>query len=203
MPLLYGYDPNGIHFGTNTVAPGSSNFNYVNNCTLNWVNMCFIAHKGSVIWNVNVRDGRESLANHVDITRNEILTNGNFSASFENVPTSNDNESYFYNLRVNAGQGGMALTNQNDMSSLNVSIPMYSKYKFLSNNVNTRTLGSVIDASNVDSFKVRCITTNPNSITVADRIDFDFYCGIGTDFSPVFFLNVPTLYQLAVPPFTT
>lgn len=196
MPLYFGYDPLGIHTAADTVGVATSKFNYVNNCALNWINMNFIGHKGSVIWNVNLRDGRNHLAQHVDITRGNTLSEAGYAEDDEFTPATDDAVSYLFNDNIRAGQSGMALTNQNDMSSLNVSIPMYSKLKFLSNNVNTRTLGSAVDNTNTDSFTVRTVTNNDSAPTAIDRINADFYCAIGTDFSSVFFLNVPTLYQL-------
>jgi len=201
MPYYYGYDPSGIHIANDTLGAGTSPFNYVQVTTLNWVNQCYVGHKGSVIWNVNAASvSTNPLAQFYVIRNLRTLSVANSNSAGSNPITTNDQVSYRSRLQTEAAGHGGSFTNQRVQPCLNYSVPMYSKYKFLSNNPATRSLGSDIDDTTDDSHTVRIQYISPPTVTTNQRVKIDFYCGIGTDFSSVFFLNVPTVFQLSTPP---
>ena len=70
---------------------------------------------------------------------------------------------------------------------------MYNKVKFMSNDPLNRTDGESIDNSNVDTFVINSISYSNTDLN-ASNIYQDLYISAGTDFSLIFFLNIPTLY---------
>jgi hypothetical protein len=197
LPTYPGYDPDGYQSAQDTIGIGTSPYNYCRFVPLNWVNQCFVGHRGSVIYNFNAFKRNNQPINNLSVTRQaqtlgtSVFNNANTSTSltFDNIS--------FRSARDRASAAlGTSLTNQLTQSGLNVSIPMYSKYKFLSNNVSHRNLGDTSLDTRADSYT---ITNTYTSTAVAtertnNSFNIDTYVGIGTDFSPIFFLNVPTLY---------
>jgi hypothetical protein len=92
-----------------------------------------------------------------------------------------------------AGLSGLVLTNQRSQAGHMISAPMYSRYKFQNNSTALRTDGSSIDDTNIDSLEISAIY-NSQAGQNSKFFYADLYMSSGTDFSLIFFLNVPTLY---------
>jgi hypothetical protein len=196
MPLYYGFDGNGIHVANTTLSAGTAAFNFVNSSILNWINQCYVAHKGSVIWNINV--GNQNNSDNFDLTAsrdNLALSLPNYNLTDYTVMGVNSTPAASIKYRNN-GFGGISMTNQNTQSGLNVSVPMYSNLKFLPNGISARTLGESEYGTNTDTWTTTICSLSSDGTPTNDLALVDFYCGIGTDFSSIFFLNVPTLYVL-------
>lgn len=194
LPLYPGYDPNGIHTANNTYAAGTSPYNYVNWIPLTWVSQCFVGNRGSVIYNVNVT---VSCTSNVVTRSRETLNLSDYRFTTSSFSPSTGSAISFTSLAVNPqGTAGFALTNGLTQTGMNVLAPMYSNVKFLANDYDTRTLGSTADGTTTDSLKhVFMVIGSANT-----NVKADFYSSIGTDYNPVMFLNMPTLYlQSTIP----
>jgi hypothetical protein len=203
LPTYPGYDPDGFQSAQETIGVGTAPYNFCEFVPLNWVNQCFVGHRGSVIYNFNAYKRNNQPINNLSVVRSAYLLG---SSVFNNANTSSsltfDNIA-FRSARDRASTAlGVSLTNQITQSGLNVSIPMYSPYKFLSNNVNQRNLGEDALDTRSDSYTISSsyITNSNTAERTNNSFIIDTYVGIGTDFSPVFFLNVPTLYYNSVSP---
>lgn len=197
MPLEYGWDPNGI----NSAVPSTTTpepFNFVKNTTINWINRCFIAHKGSVIWHVNTNNAAN--LNHLTSLgrTNRPLTVAGYSVT-TNTPYVSDSQlsSLVMSSRTN-GAAGLSINDQAACSGAHVSVPYYNPQKFSSNNPNYRTLGSIVDYT-VDDSVTLSTGRYTGSVSTTDALYITYYCGIGTDFNSIFFLNVPALYDTPLP----
>jgi hypothetical protein len=203
LPTYPGYDLAGYQTAQDTLGVGTSPYNYCEWVPLNWVNQCFVAHRGSVIYNFNAYKRNNQPINNLSVTRQAAILG---TPLFNNANTSTsltfDNIS-FRSARDRASAAlGTSLTNQLTQSGVNVSIPMYSKFKFLSNNVADRNLGETSLDTRTDSYTItNCyITTSVATERTNNSFIIDTYVGIGTDFSSIFFLNVPTLYYNSTAP---
>jgi hypothetical protein len=203
LPPYPGYDPNGYETAQEVIGVGTSPYNFCEFVPLNWVNQCFIANRGSVMYNFNIYKRNNQPVNSITVTRSALALG---SSVFNTANTSSSITSSNISFRSARDKPstflGSSLTNQITQSGLNVSVPMYSTYKFLSNNVERRNLGNNALDSTTDSFSLTNTYITTSDAAEVDNNSFicDTYVGIGTDFSPIFFLNVPTLYYLATAP---
>jgi hypothetical protein len=94
--------------------------------------------------------------------------------------------------------GGCAVTNCTTVNGLSISIPNMTNYKFQLTrpDMGTRILTGVDtdDGSNYETFLVDFVGVQSDNPLANVRINA--YFGVGTDYTPLFFLNVPVLYQL-------
>ena len=195
LPLYYGYDIDGIHTANDTVGVGTSDFNFVKNNIINWFGQCYIGNKGSVTWNINAYNRGDNFFPNFHVDRESPLASAGYNATADAAIISNDYASWFYKQYILAGNTGMSLTNQHSQPGLNFTVPMYSQNKFMGNNPTYRTEGFATDNSTKDSFRLSATFRAPTTVPTSDsRYFVEMYCAIGTDFSFIFFLNVPTLY---------
>jgi len=69
----------------------------------------------------------------------------------------------------------------------------------ISNNPFSLVEGSDIDETGDDSLQFQC-TIHPRADSTVDDTVLSMYSSIGTDFSFLYFLNVPTFYQYVQTP---
>jgi hypothetical protein len=192
MPPTPGYDPTGRSTAVGLIATGS-NFPY-NFCawtTISWISAAFIGQRGSVNWSFNpicdaelrcLYFGRNTVPNDPSESLG-ALTGGSKSKLVR---------SYMATTGIwSKNMAGQCLTNQLTQSGINTALPMYSAYKF-----NTTTPRNATKTVNVDDTSDQ--TGSLHAIWKSNT-DSQFrimsYCGAGVDFSLVFFLNVPVIYQ--------
>jgi len=195
-PLLPGYDADGIVTVDETIGASTAPFNYVHWSYLTWFTQPFVGTRGSIIWHINAESHEVSGSVGVQRTT-KVLTAADYDLTVGTTLSNDDGYQATYFLNVsNAGCSGLSLTNQHTQAGLSILAPMYSKFKMQSNNPETRTLGTAIDDSDTDTLQtvVRRYEKADNHAVQS------FYCAAGTDYNPVFFLNVPTYYVLAAWP---
>jgi len=190
MPLMYGYDPNGIHSAKGLVTPASNfNFNFVEMTYLNWVMPAFIAYRGSIIWTFNVESRKE--LGHVRAYRNPAISSLSNTVQTAASGTVSAN-ARFYQTYANMGGSGAALTNQFTQSGLSIVCPMYNSYKFESTYSAKASAPDAVDGSNggIHALEISADGINADNAT---NIRVWRYCAAGPDFSLHFFLNAPVL----------
>lgn len=195
VPLIPGYDPNGPQSATGLISTIAEPYNFVNWSYMSYFSLPFVGKRGSVHWHCNVRSNYD--VNDLSITRGNDkvyanLSTGNYSSSVASAGNSNEvaRNSTIYKMR---GSTGMSVTNQGTQRAVSLAAPMYSKFKFISNDILTNTLGAAVDETTDDSISVSGVITPSNQGANTDG-GFDFYCSAGTDYTPVFFLNIPVMY---------
>lgn len=199
MPYFYGFTSNALDLGVNALAV-STDFNYVSDTPINTIGACFIGNRGSVIWHVNQASKSTDVLSigiqkwQLDLTqsRQRIIT----------AVTNSTASAFPYAIRRSSSDvtGGISLADNKQQHGAHASIPYYNNYKFSSNNPNYRDVGTAIDNTISDSFTVSTVVPIVTSSS-SDSITLDYYCGIGTDFTFLFFLNVPgyALQDLPLP----
>jgi len=191
-PQYPGYDPDGYDTAIGLVSTVSAPYNWSNWTYATWFSPCFVGSRGSYHYTVNPLN--PDAVTSVSVSRvSESRTS--FVTVSEDVPYSGRGDfvrRFCDTTSQSIGLPGLSLVNQKSQAGEMVSIPMYSKFKFLSNDPAVRTDGQSEDYSDIDSFTI----TTVSSLTTSNnnRNFVDIYASVGTDFSLVFFLNVPTMY---------
>jgi hypothetical protein len=200
LPLYPGYDPNGIHDARNNADTANVPYNFVPWNPITWISTCFVGNRGSIHWTANIFGTSNTMAYlGRGSTTNLALTASNANATFSSVldkwitPRA-------WSVDPNAGMNGFAITNTGTQTSLNLSAPLYSRYKFISNSITTRTLGSSVDETTKDSIELQTIRLPTSEVTADSKAIVHMFCSAGTDFNLIFFLNCPTLYYYDVVP---
>lgn len=192
-PLYPGYDSSGMHNAIGQISGLSEPYNWVTWSTATWMSCCFVGSRGSYMYSINasaegvcqnVRLLRASLShNRVDYQTGGLFV-GAGPAFQSSIVTDTDA----------TGMAGQAITNQHTQAGVTALVPMYSRYKFLSNDPLTRSEGTDEDGSDKDTLLAE-VTAYDRSGVSNDFLYADMYTSIGTDFNLVFFLNVPVMYQ--------
>lgn len=198
FPLYPGFDPNGVDVANDVIGATTSPYNFVNQHPLNWVRMCFLGSRGSVIWHFNA-DSPVPVGNFM-VSRSMTTRLATDYSNQETFNTTISNDEIVRSLScidINDTPAGASLVNQMTQTGLSVLAPMYSRFRMQSNAASENTLGNSRDDSDFDSLEV-IATAFPVSDSKADpkyMLLFS-YASAGTDYTPVFFLNVPTLTRL-------
>jgi len=202
VPLYRGYDPNGIESAVGTLVPGSNfNYNYNYVTPWNWLAYCYRGYRGSANWTYNF-DSSNGAITHIKAQR---FTSGRSSrAVYRNSTNIATGSTYsavtkYFNDNIPLGSEGQSLMNGLTQNGLQIQAPMYSKFRFRSTDPLKITLGSNLDGTNVESIQVEYMLSPIANTTNCTSIALEQHFAIGTDFSFVFFLNVPTVIVLSTP----
>lgn len=196
LPLYYGWDLNGIGDAFNGSGVVKK-FNYVHSTPINWISACFVGHRGSIVWHIDTNLKNNSPSTIIVDRRRLTLTAAlyKFLASF--IATTSAS-AWITRSQKSDATCGVALSDTQVQHGGHIHLPDYNKLKFRSTNPLYRTLGSDVDDSRDDSFTLYN-TTYLSTPAFTDSLKIDYYCSAGTDFNPVWFLNVPGYVVCTVP----
>jgi hypothetical protein len=208
-PSYWGYDPNGFQNAQGLVVPASNfKFNVCSTTPYNWIAPMFIGQKGAVIYHYNLDSscygttGVSALS--VNRYGNTISTS---SFAINNaIPASATSGATLNSIRIfnkggpgNCGTQGLHLTAQQTQAGLSVSLPNYTKYRFMFTNPTLANIGTVQDDSNRETYVVTAAVKPTLASSSVGSITMDKYMSIGTDFTFFFFLNTPSLQLTPIP----
>jgi hypothetical protein len=199
-PLCYGYDSFGIDSAKGTLIPANDYaFNFVQNTPFNWIGSLFIGMRGSSIWQYNV-EGNDVLGSIRVVKRVETVVPAEYKVTNNIAIGSNSNTISRFGLTTMAsGGGGSSLTNQLTQSGVSVLMPNFNQYKMMSTDPLIRTIGDARDGSDIDHVRLE-IMLNPSSQgTDPSASLLHEYHSIGTDFTFIKFINVPSMRVLILP----
>lgn len=202
VPLTYGFDLNGIDTATGLVSAVNEPFNYVSNNPYTHMQNCFVGRRGSMIWHFNTASA--GALGQTSVTRSSMLSlsvagykaSDTTTAALSQSAASRD---VLFNQNE-PGCAGISVLNQNTQTGLSVLAPMYSSYRFLNTDPAGTVLGKSIDDTDEDSITVRAAFQPTDGQDPSKAAIYEYF-SIGTDFSFLFFLNVPTLYYYSQVPF--
>lgn len=196
LPLYYGYDTNGISSAFGIVAPITTfNFNFVKMNIHQLISLMFVGQRGSINWTVNL-DNALSFPNlHMKRNGRAIVRANYKTAAALATGTVSAVESSIFNTWLEPNSG-TALTDQRTLASISANVPYYSNYNFQFVNASTATLGSINDASNLDTIMTQAFT---NTTGTSREVRVHKFFSYGHDYNFFFFLNTPSLYVLANP----
>ncbi len=198
-PPCFGYDPTGQESAVKlTTGSGSAPINFCKFTYLNYVLPAFIGYRGSVNWTFNLVTP-DNVCNEMRIYRDNI-SGSNSSYGVNNYATNQVSETAHQMMVArNSGACGQAITNCLTNSGLNVQIPSYTPFKFQTTNPRHGTTCSIVDGSIRDQAALQCMMKT-NSNAAAYQVLLNNYVSAGTDFTVMFFLNVPTIFYYSATP---
>lgn len=203
-PYYPGFDTNGLTLANKLAVAGTLRYNYAKWHPITWFSQCFLGCRGAVNYRFNLNTKLDTVQLAVMRSPNDqsnVMGTTTYSVPFSTSATNLAPRQKF----VFYDHAGMALTNSKTNTGLNVSVPFYSKYKFRTTSALYSTIGTATDDSNVDWYQIQAYlnpAADSDATTTYDNIGYDIYLGAGTDYSPIFFVNVPTLFVYASLPTT-
>jgi hypothetical protein len=195
-PQYFGFDSNGNYTAQQLVGILTSPFNFVNELVSNTFAPCFVGERGSYNFELNLNTTNTSVDTLSMYRRVQGWNSNTFDDTVSSAAATPGQRTRIHMLGTHfISKAGGAVTNQRTQTGLQVQVPMYSRFRMLGTDPTLRNNGSNIDESNEDgvgvTFKVQPIKdSNQNP----DRLYVDFYCGIGTDYQLIHFINVPVAY---------
>jgi len=191
-----GYDPDGVHSATGLASAAAEPYNFVSWNYTTWFSMCFVGNRGS--YNYIIHPYTPSTIPALEVARSEsthTISTNNLVRQHSAIVDTNSFEREFTNTDVySMGMSGTSLISQKNLAGSTVSLPLYSRFKFVGNNVSARTKGTTVDETDTDSFRTMATIEHVAGASEDLQFNQDMYVSCGTDYSLIFFLNVPTVY---------
>jgi len=203
-PIYPGYDQTGLNVAVGLTSAVAEDYNYVPWSYVTWFSMCFVGNRGSYNYIVHPYTPTDVLA--LEVTRSDKAhsnTTDNLVRQHSAVTGTKDYQREFANTDAyGVGMSGSSLISQKNLAGTIISAPMYSRFKFHTNSVTARTVGSATDGTNTDSIMTMATVDFIGGASTDLQFTQDMYVSAGTDFSLIFFLNVPVLYAYGSYPAT-
>jgi hypothetical protein len=203
LPLCFGYDPAGINTATGLTSGTSKPYNYASNNPINWILAAFIGVRGSMVWTFNPTNVSTTGLSHVRVNRLPYdRSSGAIATTWtSNVQVNANTTAYQRLYDIDQGTSGSAMTAQKTQYGLSVVCPMYVNSKFITTNAAYRaTDNSSYDLQIMNKYRLEVVGTSSGSARDFNNTQIEWYCAGGTDLTPLFFLNVPTVFQYASKP---
>lgn len=196
IPLLPGFDLDGCGTAIGINSGTSKPYNWTHWTYTAYMSLCYIGHRGSYNWHLDAisTPGCQLLTLERGI---DTLSTANYSLGSATSGATSAQER-IYATSAKSGQTGLTLTNQDTQAAICLSVPMYSRYKFHSNNSATRTIGDDVDDTRQDSVVATAVFTPANVDNFSDGA-FSYFGSAGADFTFVFFLNAPVMHSYIRP----
>jgi hypothetical protein len=194
-PLYRGFDPKGIHTATEVVGVSTAPFNFVNTTPYHMLSQCFLGERGSFTWKVDY-DATEHISFMISRPK-WTLSKSLYPFTALGMGALSDSAISHLFATEDDTASGMLLLNQRTNTGVSFNAPQYSIYSFYPTAPVHRTEGYTgIDSD--DAIRYTHI------IHESDRTEIDYsyhryMFQVGHDYSPVFFLNVPTMYLYDTP----
>lgn len=208
MPRLgyyAGFDPNGVQLAISPVDATEKRYNFVKTTPINWMRQCYIGNRGSVNWYVNTDGTSRNHESQVTIRRLNAGENLSLpiAANMTNLVYNGAEYGTILNFKddqtVNSTHG-VDVTNPTTFAGLTTGIPFYSRFRFHDNNALEASFGNDTVESRDDgmNFQINHYEYNNGTLDYLWHSTY-FYQSIGSDFTFVYYLNVPVMYKYAKP----
>ncbi len=190
FPLMYGYDPYGIHTAKGIAAPASNFFfNFVHNTVYNWIAPAFLAQKGSTFWHINFES--PTPINFAQVSRTPSDTGGASRSTTGTASGSISANAAWLISKIPVGTTGSAIVNTLTNAGLSVSCPNYTNALFQYTDQNLISAPWGQDGLNGDNLSLVVSCNNANTPTSTQLKTFKYFA-VGTDFNLYFFLCTPS-----------
>nr|WPR17992.1 MAG: capsid protein [Chemarfal virus 26] len=199
IPPYPGFDPGAIYSGVGKINT-AANFPYTwaAMSAMQYVNLAFIGYRGSTIWHY------APSVSYTTTTRPNLRavrvnnSNSPLSCTTYVAPLSatNENTNALATLQE-YGQTGMVITPIDVAAGTGVVVPNQARYLFQSTNPANATAGGTQDDSQYDAILTTIdVPSNYAATPSTSNVNYtSAYCGAGTDFTCIFFINTPALYK--------
>jgi hypothetical protein len=196
-PPTFGYDSNGVDSAVGLVTTGSNfAFNYDLMSPLTWFTPCFIGQRGSINYAINAGSLNGNSNAEIYVCRNPIPSSITNTYQQTNPTISSLSKYSEWSSRYYSNSSsGCSITNGITNNAMEFQMPNMTQYKFQTAQIGHGTTRNSDDGSDKESFQV-VIRNNGEQhmhfITI--------YCGAGTDFNLIFFINCPVVHHYRAVP---
>jgi len=199
MPLMCGFDPNGQLIAVGLIVAAPAPYSWTTLHPLTYIASAFIGYRGSVNWMAasTVTAGGVHLANHSSWGRSLATDNVGIIGTTAAIGTHSANTKF--RLATTLGTrsaSGAAVTPGERNPYLTIGSGFYSAYKFNTTNV-TFTIPGTNQDDSAEQLLTHSVIANTFTTSVFSQ---DYWAAAGPDWSPFFFLNVPTYYWYSAIP---
>ncbi len=204
--LQYGYDVNPVGITSKGVLDPATQYPvvYAKVTPLSLLEPCYVGRRGSYHYRVNV-DSNLAPAN-ITVQRSIVNNPTTYPRVTPYVTTiaaadNNNQRSRARWASTNSCSAGLSLTNGLTQTGMNVSVPMYSRFRMLSVDPTAIFAANTpSDESLTDNIEI-AITSHP-AAQASDNLacaSVDVYACAGTDYNLFLFLNVPAMFSYQIP----
>lgn len=199
-PRPYGYTDRGYSTADLQDAVGTHKFNYVTMTTMNYIGELFRGYKGSINWKFN-HIQNEHLFSTFNCHRESLPFTDYYHRTFLATASDPSRAGQFglASTRTLQFKSGASLTNEGVMPSLEICAPQYNNYKFYVHNVDDATEGVSADNSDIDNIAISYEYSPQTATTSLHMQGINSYCAIGPDFNYLYYLSIPTLFNVPIP----
>lgn len=199
MPPYPGFDPGAIYSGVGKVNPAANYpYTWAAMSALQYVTLAFVGYRGSTIWHyAPAINFTTTVRPNMRVVRvNNSAAPLTCSTTLATLSATNENTNALATLQE-YGQTGMVITPVDVAAGTAVVVPNQARYLFQSTNPVNATAGGTQDDSQYDAVMTTVdISSGYAANTTTTQANFmNAYCGAGTDFTCIFFLNTPALYK--------
>lgn len=199
MPPYPGFDPGAIYRGVGKVNSAANYpYTWATMSALQYVTLAYVGYRGSTIWHYAPSVGYSTTTRpSMRVVRiNNSASPLTCSTTVATLSATNENTNALATLQE-YGPTGMIITPIDVAAGTAVVVPNQSRYLFQSTNPVNATAGGTQDDSQYDAIMTTVdISSQYASNNSTNQANYmSAYCGAGTDFTCIFFLNTPALYK--------
>jgi len=192
FPPTVGYDTNGWNTAKGLVVTGTTfPFTYTRNTPYTFLQFCFVGRRGSSHYHINAASTSQ-IASVIVARDYSALSASPISVGTLASGQTGSQQASFLTQKNKPYSGGMAITNQFTQSGISVHMPMYNTLRMIDSDPNTTTLGAAKPQTTDDSIIVQLLLKPLANTLQQQSTNLDVFHSVGTDFTFLFFLNVPT-----------
>jgi len=218
LPPEYGFDSvNGLSWAAKTLSTGNAPFNFTPQNYINSILWGFAGYRGSMNIHANVITPATVTGTMCSISATRTRDPLVVSAILQSRTRWSQAQATFNPSTISAfatvvgtanvpyigwGLGGKSLTNANTQSALSVNVPQYDQFRFepawapLRGGVPTQNLRSTREGK-PDNVRIDTLfLTNEDASDNGLWPILEVHYGAGVDFTPLFFVGIPTLREL-------
>lgn len=197
MPPYPGFDPGAMYQGIGKITAVATPYTFASMSAMQYVNLAFVGYRGSTIWHyvpnfpfgVNTRPTmRVTRRNDADYSVTRSVYTAATSATDDSINALSAAQEF--------GHSGMVVANLDIAAGTAVVVPNQARYLFQSTDPHNATVGDTADDSSRDAVQTDIDVPSGSAFgnSASNLVYMQTYCGAGTDFTSVFFLNAPALY---------
>lgn len=191
--ILNGYDNAALNSAVNQAGVSNFGYNFSEPTPLSWLQYSFLGRRGALTYNLVPID-MYGTTQVTSVDRAFTDVKGRVVNIISLSVTNNVARS---STLIASGNIGRSLTINKTQTGITVSVPMYSRYKFLFNVPLSSVAGTgrSVDDTAGDTITIATSTYYSATTTANVASYIDLYISAGTDFSLLFFVGVPRVYQ--------
>lgn len=211
-PVGPGYTPLGMNWATGILSATPQPYNFVAMHPMTYVTSCFGGFRGGIVHHFNTVSNNSNFIDSIAAERSDGTWVQDAARQARNrrtivddpgLPSTFARKQLLFGagtIGTNLGQRGMALTNSRMQPAISIVTPQYSSFSFRTANGPRQfsNLSGQINETERIQFTARFRGGGTNDATIAWPF-VDVYMAGAVDYTPVFFLSVPPMYNFGLP----